>query len=341
MEFIKFPKTYETVSSHNIDHSKIDSKEWMVTEKIHGANVSIYVNKSEIKLAKRTGFLEESEVFFGFSYLKNKLENPAFNIFKKLSNDYETLDYVIIYGELCGGWYPESPGEWLGAKASGRITPDGKIVVPQKIRGIQEGVYYSNSIGMIVFDIIVVLDDKTQIPINYDYIIQLCQDERLDVNIPLARGSYNDMIHYDINFDSLIPKVFGKEMAINNTCEGIVIRPVDYSDIGFCSVKIKNKYFAEICDKSPFTKNDEEQALIFILSSMVNYNRLYNVVSEIGIDVNEENREEIVKELIDDIITEYHCKYDIPWTNYEEKIKYLNDMCNNLLLENMSQVQMT
>ena len=338
MEFIKFPKIYEIITSHKnnnhrIDNHMVNKQEWIVTEKIHGANVSIYVNQDEIKLAKRTGFLEEKEVFFGFSHLKNKLENPSLNIFKKLSREFKSLNYVIIYGELCGGWYPEQPDKWPGAIPSGRITPAGKIIISQKYRAVQEGVYYSDFISVIVFDIIVVLNDGTKIPINYDKIIELCQQERLVVNMPLARGKYTDMINYDINFDSMIPKLLGKEMSINNTCEGVVVRPVDYNDIGFCSVKIKNNSFSEICQKSSFNKNDEEQALIIILSSMVNNNRLYNIVSEIGIDISLENKEEIVKELIDDIIVEYHCRYDIPWNDYQEKIKLLNDKCNNLILE--------
>lgn len=330
MDFIKYPKTHRNIKQCEIDINKVNKLEWIATEKMHGANCSIYSNGSQIKLAKRSGFLEENENFYGFRQIKSKLENPVNNIFNELKQQHSELSYMIIFGELIGGWFPESPDNWEGAWTEGRINSEGTIMVPQKNRAVQEGIYYGNHCGIIVFDIWMIMKDKKQVYINYDEIMYLCDKNRLDVIKPLAKGTFNKVSNFDINFNSTIPKMWGYTMTelANNLAEGIVVRPVDYNDIGFCKVKIKHDIFATICDKSEFKKEDTEQAVTIILNGMINYERFYNVVTETGIEVCQENRDDIIREIIDDIIVDYHQRYDLPWENYDETMKNIQHQCS-------------
>mgnify|MGYP005638183549 CR=1 FL=1 len=338
MKFIKYPKTYRNIEEYKIDKTTINKHEWIATEKLHGSNCSIYYNGNNIQLAKRSGFLEESESFYGFNNIKWKLENPVNNIFNELKTKYNQLDYIIIYGEFIGGWFPESPSEWKGAWAEGRINNEGKIMVPQKNRAIQEGVYYGNMCGMFVFDIWAIEKDEKHIYIDYDEIIRLCNKYGLDVVQPLARGTFNKLSKFNINFDSTIPQLWGqsKTYMSNNLTEGVVIRPVDYNDIGFCKVKIKHDIFAEICQNSEFTKEDSDQAVTLILNGMVNQIRYYNVVTETGIEICLDNKEAIIEQIMDDIIVDYHRCYDLPWENYDEKMDNLRQNCSLLVDKELS-----
>lgn len=337
MEFIKYPKTHRNINGFDIDNNKINKLEWIATEKMHGANCGIYSNGSEIKLAKRSGFLEEDEKFYGFKQLKPKLEKRVNDIFNQLKQQNPKLNHIIIFVELIGGWFPESPSDWKGAWTEGRINSEGIIMIPQKYRAVQEGVYYGSKCDVVVFDIWMIMEDNTQIYINYDEIISLCDSCGLTIVKPLARGTFKKLVNYDIKFNSTIPKMWGYTTLANNLAEGIVIRPVDYNDVGFCKVKIKNDVFAKICDKSTFTKNDTDQAVTILLNGMVNFERYYNVITETGIDVTEENKEKIVNDIVDDIVIDYHQKYDLPWENYNEKMDNLRRNCIILVENELSQ----
>lgn len=63
MKFIKWQKISDRTSYHNLckkDNNIFSPKSlWFDTEKIHGAIFSIYLVDSNIKYAKRNGFLEE------------------------------------------------------------------------------------------------------------------------------------------------------------------------------------------------------------------------------------------------------------------------------------------
>lgn len=79
-QFTKFPSLENTYRQKEID--KIVMMEikdqWVVTEKVHGANFSFWVYKDvdtkeiDIKCAKRSGWIEEDEKFFNYKSVLEK-----------------------------------------------------------------------------------------------------------------------------------------------------------------------------------------------------------------------------------------------------------------------------
>jgi len=87
---------------------------WVVTEKVHGSNLSIFKDDNgKIVAAKRTNILDiESSSFFNFQKIFDKynfenLINTVENYVKYAAKDELLKEFteVTIYGELCGGKY--------------------------------------------------------------------------------------------------------------------------------------------------------------------------------------------------------------------------------------------
>lgn len=109
---------YEKMRSDtNFWHTrKLDSiKRWVALEKIHGANFSFTVSKLcdgvEVKVAKRSGYLKDSEKFFGVHQQRGFLEGEkekAKQLFIAVSECHSPgVQIVCVYGELFGGMYTQ------------------------------------------------------------------------------------------------------------------------------------------------------------------------------------------------------------------------------------------
>lgn len=116
---------------------------WVVTEKVHGSNLSIFKDDNgNIVAAKRTDILDtELSSFFNFQKIFDKynfenLINTVENYVKYAAKDELLKEFteVTIYGELCGGKYQDMPA-----------IPNVKLV--------QKEIQYSNDTEFIIFDI--------------------------------------------------------------------------------------------------------------------------------------------------------------------------------------------
>lgn len=104
-EFKKFPSlenTYQVKPIQIAEELGFDKEQYIVTEKVHGANFSFHVYRTEegvrVKCAKRTGFIEDDEKFFNYKPVLEKYENSLIYLYDNvLYNDF------ILYGELFGG----------------------------------------------------------------------------------------------------------------------------------------------------------------------------------------------------------------------------------------------
>jgi Rnl2 family RNA ligase len=340
MNFIKFHKIYEKIEDYKINNKELKKVEWIATEKIHGSNFSIYINDKSVKCAKRNGFLEKDDVFYDYKYVIKNNADKLRKLYKILKEKHK-FNYIIIYNELFGGWFPENAKNWEGPIKGGRISEDSKIIIPQNLRAIQEGIYYSNQVDIIILDIVLVTlngsenDADTSMSIYgvpYNEIVKIVIEVGLKVTMPLVTGKLEKIMNYDINFDSTIPKYLGYPHIEHNTAEGIVIRPIDYNQSGFCSIKIKNNKFSEICNVSSFNKFETGITPKSLLMGMINVNRLNNVLSKSGIELNQDNKQKILKDFIEDVITDYHINYyETPITNYSEINEFLNKTCLDLI----------
>eukprot|EP00981_Chlorochromonas_danica_P009873 scaffold2858_cov245-Ochromonas_danica.AAC.12 len=152
-----------------------------------------------------------------------------------------------VYGELFGGWYPPNPTSYSGP-LDVRLSRDGRLLVPQSERAIQEGVYYSPRIDFMAFDLYVVYTDKTKSGfLPYSQARELFHRAGVPCVEPLMVGRKKDVMNYDPVFDSTIPARLLQPALprMTNLAEGIVIRPYDdpSHDLVY---KIKNESFREV-----------------------------------------------------------------------------------------------
>jgi Rnl2 family RNA ligase len=68
--------------------------DFIVQEKIHGANFSFYVSDNEFRIAKRTSFIEEWERFFNYQKIVEDNSVNINNLKKKIGKD------IIVYWEI-------------------------------------------------------------------------------------------------------------------------------------------------------------------------------------------------------------------------------------------------
>lgn len=101
MEFHKFNSLENTYRQNLIDKVQYEGKdvgEWIVTEKIHGANFSFWCDGEEVKVASRSQFVDGT--FYNCQAVINRYSDKVLRLTKGLAAEGQTL---VIYGELFGG----------------------------------------------------------------------------------------------------------------------------------------------------------------------------------------------------------------------------------------------
>ena len=263
-EFTKFPSLENTYRQKEID--KIVMMEikdqWVVTEKVHGANFSFWVYKNvetkeiDIKCAKRSGWIEEDEKFFNYKSVLEKYRP----MLEKLRGD--VLDNFVIYGELFGG-------------------------------NIQSGMCYSLEQDFVAFDMRWINEDGS-LGWALDKLTMLTLKD--DYNLPVTPligvyDTFEEALAVEESFTSkLIRQDFdGKEE--HKETEGIVIEPNNavYEPNGSrVYLKKKTKRFLEkggkpnIKHKVPMLLQESVQLKLDEALLFLNNNRFDSVVSKIG-----------------------------------------------------------
>lgn len=278
--------------------------EWVVTEKVHGSNFSMWYDGTELKGAKRSGFLVEPHSFFNAD--KVMAENKAgieriFNILilnhnQKVMQGIESVkpEVLTIYGEIFGGSYPH---------------PDVSRVVGAT--RVQKGVYYHPDNLFYAFDIKI-----NGALVDYDTFAALCDAGNIFRTKPLFRGTLQDCLAFNNVYKSTIPGRLGlPEIDEPNICEGNVIVPVIPERVwggGRVILKNKNEYFSEVAHgkKGPKMPKEEVQVSdathesLEIMSTYVTENRLRNVISKIG-TVTDKDFGLLMREMSHDVIEDF------------------------------------
>ena len=100
---------YEKMVDHSInwDGKKLRKiRDWVVLEKIHGANLSIYISISGvIEVAKRSSFLSVDDAFFGFwnSDILSEITPKLYQLLKHVVQLFPKILQFSLHGELFGG----------------------------------------------------------------------------------------------------------------------------------------------------------------------------------------------------------------------------------------------
>ncbi|GBB87326.1 hypothetical protein RclHR1_13770004 [Rhizophagus clarus] len=112
--FIKYPSIGNYKDSNKIveilrSEEILDKCDWVVSEKIHGANFSFITNGNSVVCAKRSGIIKPEEIFFCYQKVYEKYKDSIMKLWKEMDHQQEIRglnNQIIVYGELFGGYYP-------------------------------------------------------------------------------------------------------------------------------------------------------------------------------------------------------------------------------------------
>ncbi len=331
MEFKKYhsiENSYQENFIHSIIEQGFGELEYVVQEKVHGANVSFITDGMRIVGAKRTELILDDEPFFNFHVVQDKYKDQIFALHKYLSEQFNTQT-VTIFGELFGGAYPH---------------PD--IPIDENAKFVQRGIYYCPSNDFYAFDVL--LDNEKYLDV--ETASQLFDKFGFMFAKTLFKGSLTDCLAFSNEFKTTIPSEYGLPALEGNICEGIVIRPLQpvYLRTGSrVLIKSKNQTWAEnnnYIDKEILRKlfhDGEELSVeaIFLceeIYQLITQNRLTNVISKIGdIDPNYPLGKVLGlfnKDVLNDFMKTYREKY-AALEKHESKAvnKFLNKHAGKLI----------
>lgn len=254
--------------------------QWIVTEKVHGANFSVHILKDgTIKLAKRSGFIGNGEIYDNFYGIETsgltpdliKKSKDLYNSIQML-NDGEPYD-LVLYGELFGGKYDHP-----------------HISIDNKSKTVQKDVNYSPNHQFIIFDIMIDGDF-----LNYEdyinFVKEIHEEFKFDYVEPIAiYDSLQDALEHECEFESEIYKQYGLPKIEENYAEGIVIKPSENIYLFNNSrvvIKKKSKAFSEKRARPKKVVEPLPDNLLELVNKANEYitdNRLSNVCSHEGID---------------------------------------------------------
>lgn len=294
MEFKKYSEIDNSYRTKLIDfireHGYDDKKyEWTVSEKVDGSNISFWISDTEIKVARRTGFLEPDENFYNYQSVLAKYKDYFSNI-KHLW--FKDSLYIVIYGELFGGVYKH---------------PD--VLKIPTAKKVQARIQYCPHNDFYPFDIYVVNEDaKSYIP--HRDMERIFADGELPYAEALFRGTFDECIEYNIDFPTTIPAFFNLPPIENNNAEGVVIKPELplYFRTGD-RVILKNKIedFSEnkqSRDKLPEVISPEVNKAIEIIDNYITESRYYSVISKLG-EVTIKDFGDVMKEYTTDVMNDF------------------------------------
>ncbi|CAE6936620.1 REL2 [Symbiodinium sp. CCMP2592] len=257
--------------------------DWCVTEKIHGANFSIHVERSgALRCAKRTAFLKEHEDFFGHYSMLSRYRAQFLSLAREVFETIETSS-VALFGELCGGRYPheEAPEE-------------------PHTRPVQTGVWYNPGVEFVLFDI-GLAGTSGRCFMAFKTVVELAAKHKLPSVPVLLVGPRGDCTNFNPRFESKVFAAFGLPAISGNFAEGVVVKPWDRETAAEDRpiLKVKTQEFCE-GDGCPPAAGDP--AMRDYLLAQVNDNRLDSAASKVGSLELADNWEAIVDLILEDIV---------------------------------------
>lgn len=274
MKFIRYPDIENTYQKRFIDKIIEEQKDggvWVVTEKIHGANFSLWCNGKQVRMAKRSCLLADSDNFKGVQAVREDLYEKMMKLFGFFCTAFALegkIGQIGVYGEIYGGVYNH---------------PD--VERNLKVSKVQKGVDYSPNIHFMAVDVRV--DSRF---VDFEIMQEACRYVGIPYIKALMYGSMKDCLKFTNVFQSTIAGLFGLPEIKGNICEGIVIRPCK-SQFVFnhkrVMLKSKNEKFAEKSRKPKKVRVGQEMSRQGkkVLKSILKYvvdNRYDSVVSKFG-----------------------------------------------------------
>jgi len=279
------------------------NNEFVVEEKVHGANFSFIVTDTMLECTRRTkndeneiGVLDEQSKFHDYQIIRDAMADQLNKMFNHIKNVlFPNTHHMRIYGELFGGSYPH---------------PD--VPKTTQTKSVQKGVFYSPDIMFYAFDIVV---DKVILPKSVIYPLF----EKFDIfsSEPLFIGTLDECLGYPNLYQSTIPHRLGLPPIEDNICEGNVIAaniPIFLGNGSRVILKNKNEKFAEKnserkTNRQPKIKEEiviteEVQKVVNEICLYVNSNRLRNVISKYD-EINDKMFGKLLGGMMEDIIKDF------------------------------------
>ncbi|WP_426480754.1 RNA ligase, Rnl2 family [Chryseobacterium sp. R2ACT005] len=305
---------------------------FIVQEKVHGANFSFFTDGKEIKIAKRTAFIEKDEKFFNAHQMLERYKKNVIEVFQKVKTIYPDVETVVIYGELFGGGYKHN-----------EVEP-----VKDAVK-VQKGIEYAPHNEFYAFDI--KLNGITYL--DTDVVNQIFEETGFFYAKILFQGTLEDALKFPNVFNSKIPAWLGLPELENNMCEGTIVKTLKTKYFGNGAriiLKNKNEKWVE---KSKMVKkegktvqkqvhfSDKAQEIWEEIQKYATVNRLNNVVSKIG-----EFQPKMIGKVIglfsQDILEDFQKDFPAAFTAIEkDEQKKINKKLNSLAIDFIKEELMT
>lgn len=331
MEFKKYnsiENSYQEDFISSIIEQGFGNLEYIVQEKVHGANLSFITDGQNILSAKRTELILDSEQFFNSKLVQEKYIDKIFNIFKEISKSFD-IKTLTIFGELFGGGYPH---------------PD--IPKDDTAKLVQRGIYYCPTNDFFAFDILI---DKDKY-LDVETASGLFEKFGFVYAKSLFKGTLKDCLSFSNEFKTTISNEYGLPQIDGNICEGVVVRPIQPCFLRTGSrvlIKNKNEKWAEnnnFIDKAILSKllhegeelSEEASFLCEEIYKLITQNRLTNLISKIG-EVNPKKDLGKVlglynKDALTDFLKTYLVKYEALEKHESKAVnKFLNKHAGELI----------
>lgn len=318
MEFKRYPSienSYQVKTVAHIIEAPESKQDWIVHEKIHGANFAFYFNGDEVRRAKRSSFLGEESNFFGSKEVYNRYQKRLKDSFKLLKNHVlEDVSYFILYGELYGG------------------GPHPDLDKPNSHKMIQKEIWYRPDHDFIAFDLCAVLKDGTEQYLPWNTFVQFCECEGIKYPPQLFKGTLQECLQYPNEFYPYNPFDFSE--LDKNICEGTVIRSVEpfYLPNGKRAIlKNKNDKFMEVkkVKNKEIQLPDSFEQWSNTANYYVNQNRLNSVLSKMDEITSMKQIGEVIKSFTEDWQNEFYETYPELKEYPKKDLKLIFRMANN------------
>jgi Rnl2 family RNA ligase len=274
----------------------LEKAQWVVMEKIHGANFCFLTDGREVRCASRKQMLGPRDDFFGYQAVAARLRQKILDLCALVKASHPEASGVLVYGELFGGGYPHPD-----------VPPD------LTVQPIQTGIFYAPSIEFCAFDLAIEASGGERTAgfptgsgggtapprtyLDYDSAMRLFEQAGLFYARPLLIGSFQEALNYPLGFASTIPKLLGLPLLpTENKAEGVVIKPLKTillpGSKGPTRPLLKRKIAefdedkryqqAEKWTPRPITEQSALDLLTWEAFNLVTANRLQSAISKAG-----------------------------------------------------------
>lgn len=331
MKFKKYStieNSYQESFIKSIKMQGIANMEFVVQEKVHGANFSFISNGEMMKVAKRTELLFPDEDFYNYQEVQILYKEKVAELIRDLRSTYQ-FETLTLFGELFGGGYPhEDVSKNLNAKL------------------VQRGVYYAPHNDFYAFDILI----DSEGFLNVDLSNALFEKHGFVYAKTLFKGTLIECMDFKNQYQTTIPACFELPEIEGNFCEGNIIRtvqPIRMKNGSRVIIKNKNENWLENnrrIDKTLLAGiyNDgselSENAL-FLQTEIVQYiteNRLNNLIGKLGAINPQKDFGKILgmfnKDVLNDFVKDYAEKYyQLDKVETKAVNKFLNKHASDLI----------